>query len=183
MGTPHPAERVKLFIAIMHAPDFDPAPVMDRLKGRFGEVEAGYGPVGFSWSDYYAPEMGSGLQKFYAVFCRTIERGELPGIKLWTNDIEAGYARDGKRSVNIDPGYLARDKLVLATTKDFFHRLYLGRGIYGEVTLHLRDGIYRFFSWTYPDYQEKKLHELLFKARASLVGELRKQGTSGKSAR
>ena len=70
---------------------------------------------------------------------------------------------------------------MLATTKDFFHRLYLGRGIYGEVTLHLRDGIYRFFSWTYPDYREKTLHELLFKARASLVGELRRDShDSGK---
>ncbi len=181
MGTPHSAERVKLFVAVMHAQDFDPASVMDRLKERFGEVEGSYGPVAFSWSDYYAPEMGSGLQKLYTVFSNTIEREELPAFKLWTNEIEAAYACDGKRSVNIDPGYLARDKLVLATTKDFFHRLYLGQGIYGEVTLHFREGIYRFFSWTYPDYREKKLHELLFTARASLVGELRKEGTSRKS--
>jgi hypothetical protein len=181
MGTPHPAERVKLFIAVMHAPDIDPAPIMSRLNGRFGETEAACGPVAFSWSDYYEPEMGPGLLKGYFCFARTIERGELPGIKLWTNDIEASCSRSGKRSVNIDPGYLARDKLVLATTKDFFHRLYLGQGIYGEVTLHLRDGVYRFFSWTYPDYREKTLHELLFKARASLVGELRRDShDSGK---
>ena len=89
MGTPHPAERVKLFVAILHAPDFNPVMLMDRLKARFGEVEASYGPVSFSWSDYYTPEMGSRLQKFYAIFSRTIDREELPGIKLWSNDIEA----------------------------------------------------------------------------------------------
>ena len=174
MGTPALPEQVKLFTAVMYAPDFDPAPLMTRLAGRFGDVECIYGPVEFSWSDYYAAEMGGPLKKFYLCFRRTIVRNELPEIKLWTNGIEAEYCEGGRRRVNIDPGYLARDKLVLATTKDFFHRLYLGQGIYGEVTLHLRQGVYRFFSWTYPDYKEEKLHELLMKSRASLVGELRK---------
>jgi hypothetical protein len=175
MGTPRPAERVKLFLGIMFAPDFALQELMALLTARFGEVEADYGPVAFSWSDYYAREMGSGLLKYYALLKPTFGRDELPALKLLTNDLEAGYARNGNRVVNIDPGYLARDKLVLATTKDFYHRLYLGQGIYGEVTLHLREGVYRHFSWTYPDYQEKGVHELLFKGRASLVGELRKK--------
>ena len=99
----------------------------------------------------------------------------MPDIKLWTNALEQESAADGKRKTNIDPGYLARDKLVLATTKDFYHRLYLSKGIYGEVTLHFRQGSFRHFSWTYPDYKEEKLHEFLIKARASLAGKIRKE--------
>ncbi len=180
MGTAYPAEHVKLFVGVMYSPDFDLAGVLQHLAERFGEVEFAYGPVPFSWSDYYAPEMGGGLQKIYWCFAGMHNRDELPEIKLWTNEIEASYAIGGKRPVNIDPGYLARDKLVLASTKDFYHRLYLGQGIYGEVTLHLREGVYRIFSWTYPDFQEKSLHELLLKARASLVGELRKTAAANK---
>ena len=181
MGTPCPPEHAKLFVAVLHTADFDPTPIMAHLQERFGLVEYTHGPVDFSWSDYYAAEMGASLKKFYACFCGTMEREALPGIKLWTNGLEAEHARKGKRLVNIDPGYLARDKLVLATTKDFFHRLHLADGIYGEVTLHLRQGVYRHFSWTYPDFKEEKLHELLFKARASLVGEVRKIRENGKT--
>jgi hypothetical protein len=77
--------------------------------------------------------------------------------------------------VNIDPGYIARDKLVLATTKDFFHRLYLGKGIYGEVTLHFQKGAVRHFSWTYPDYRDKGVQDFLIKVRAELAGKIRKE--------
>jgi hypothetical protein len=75
--------------------------------------------------------------------------------------------------VNVDPGYIARDKLVLASTKDFYHRLYLADGIYGEVTLHFRKGVFRFFSWTYPDYKEPSFLEFLTKARAKYMHEIR----------
>jgi hypothetical protein len=121
--------------------------------------------------------MGARLKKLYVCFTDLIRREELPSIKLWTNALEEDHACAGRRTVNIDPGYVSRDKLVLATTKDFFHRLYLGRGIYGEVTLHFQKGAFRHFSWTYPDYREKDVQEFLIKARASIAPQEKKETT------
>ena len=175
MGTPQKPQKVAFFAGIMFRQDFVMQPLMDRLQAQFGNMEFFYGPLPFSWTDYYADEMGIDLFKTYICFESRIERELLPEIKLWTNSIEQEYTAGGRRAVNVDPGYLSRDKLVLASTKDFYHRLYLGQGIYGEVTLHFRQGRFRCFSWTYPDFKEEKLQEFLIKARAKLVGELRKE--------
>lgn len=165
---------VKLVIAITYNPlTIDLTRIVEILDKKFGEQEFSYGPLPFSWSEYYSDEMGPSLMKVYFNYRTFIDREQLIGIKLFTNSIEQQYSVDGKRSVNIDPGYLARDKFVLATTKDFYHRLYLGNGIYGEVTLHYRKGKFRFFSWTYPDYRQKPLNEFLEKARATLARDLK----------
>jgi hypothetical protein len=118
--------------------------------------------------------MGRPQQKTYLAFEKPIAREELPQYKCFTNELEQQYARNGKRVINCDPGYISRDKLVLASTKDFYHRLYLGQGIFGEVTLHFRKGEFQVFPWTYPDYQNRELWAMLIKARAKLVGNLRK---------
>jgi hypothetical protein len=173
MGTPQKPGPVQPFGGIMYDEAFDIGRVLQRLEERFGKAGHSYGPVPFSWTDYYTQEMGDRLKKTYVCYTGPMDRDELPAIKLWTNTLEQEYTAEGKRKVNIDPGYLARDKLVLATTKDFYHRLYLGNGIYGEVTLHFQKGRFRHFSWTYPDYKEEKLQEFLIKARADLVGKTR----------
>jgi len=175
MGTPHSPDPVKLFAGIMYDERLEIDPVLRRLEKKFGQTEHSYGPVPFSWTDYYAPEMGGRLKKSYICYTGLIDRDELPAIKLWTNRLEQDYAADDRRKVNIDPGYITRDKLVLATTKDFFHRLYLGKGIYGEVTLHFQKGIFRHFSWTYPDYKDEGVQKFLITARAGLVGKIRKE--------
>jgi len=169
---------VKLMIAVMYASGAPAEEVMTLLRQKYGPTDLSHGPVPFSWSNYYAEEMGEGLLKAYYSFKNLIDRSELPAIKLFTNNLEAGYLIDNKRTVNCDPGYISRDKLVLATTKDFFHRLYLGSGIYGEVTLHYRKGAYRFFSWTYPDYREESFLSFLEKSRAYLVRDLRGESDS-----
>jgi hypothetical protein len=102
-----------------------------------------------------------------------MDRERLPDVKIFTNEFERERCINGQRMVNVDPGYIARDKLVLASTKDFYHRLYLADGIYGEVTLHFRKGVFRFFSWTYPDYKEPSFLEFLTKARAKYMHEIR----------
>ncbi|MBN1130134.1 MAG: DUF4416 family protein [Chitinispirillaceae bacterium] len=175
MGTPQQPPPVLLFVAIMYDKDAPLENALDRIMARFGPVEARHGPLPFSWSDYYEQEMGTRLMKAYYCFQQPIDREDLPAIKLWTNVLEHDLASDGKRTINIDPGYLCRDKLVLASTKDFYHRLYLGSGIYAEVTLHFRQGRFRYFSWTYPDFKEEKLQEFMMKIRAKMVGEQRKK--------
>lgn len=175
MGTPLQPIGVKIFTAVMYKLSFDPESVLRKLDDRFGKRECVYGPVPFSWSDYYKSEMGDKLLKLYIGYETLIERQELPSIKLFTNSIEDELAINNNRVINIDPGYLSRDKVVLATTKDFYHRLYLSDGIYGEVTLHYKRGQYRFFSWTYPDYRQEEIYKFFEKMRASLVMQLRDQ--------
>jgi hypothetical protein len=164
---------VKPFLAALFQPGVDLEKVLDPLKAEFGQIDRSYGPVPFGFSDYYADEMGNGLLKSYYIFATLIDREALPAKKNFTNSIEAQNRILEKRSINLDPGYLARDKLVLATTKDFYHRLYLSDGIYGEVTLHFRKGEFRHFSWTYPDYKDPAFLEFLTKARAGYMHEIR----------
>lgn len=176
MGVPSVPLPVKLVIAITYNPlSIDLNKVIKILDQQFGEQEYSYGPLSFSWSEYYSDEMGPSLMKYYYNYSSLIDRQRLVDIKLFTNSIEQQFSVEGKRIVNIDPGYLARDKFVLVTTKDFYHRLYLGKGIYGEETLHYRKGKYRFFSWTYPDYRQKPLYEFLEKARATLARDLARE--------
>lgn len=117
----------------------------------------------FDMTDYYAVEMGEGLQRRFVSFERLIDPVELAGLKLLTSHIESRICRDlglptFHRRVNLDPGYLATSKLVLATTKDFGHRLYLRDGIYAESTLHYVDGKWVPWPWTYPDYADSRYH-------------------------
>ena len=94
-------------------------------------------------------------------FLNLVSPQSLPDIKLRTNEIEAVLARDGKRQVNIDPGFLSAERLVLATGKNFIHRVYLRDGIFADLTLIYQKGAYRPLAWTYPDYQEPEfLHYL-----------------------
>ncbi len=175
MGISQIPLKVKSFLAVLYRPDADLGEVLETLKPVFGGIECSYGPIPFHFSDYYRDEMGSDLLKAYYTFEALMGRDALPAHKNFTNDLERKLLVDGMRSVNLDPGYMARDKLVLATTKDFYHRLYLADGIFGEVTLHFRKGEFRHFSWTYPDYKDAAFLEFLTKARAAFMYELREE--------
>jgi hypothetical protein len=173
MGKAVLPSRVKLFAAMTFNPSVKHDEVLELLKRRFGDIDFSYGPIQFIFTDYYEDEMGGDLKKTYMTFAESVERESLAAIKVFTNEIEDRYCREGRRLVNVDPGYVARDKLVLASTKDFYHRIYLSQGIYAEVTLHYRKGMYRYFSWTFPDYKEQPFLLFLEKIRAGFVRELR----------
>ncbi len=124
------------------------------LQKKYGAVEYITAPVLFSHTAYYAEEMGASLEKIYFSFEKLVDPEQLPDIKLFANSIEEKFSTKGKRNVNIDPGYIETPKLVLATTKNFSHRIYLGKGIYGDVQLFWRNGRFNANPWTYPDYKE-----------------------------
>jgi len=172
MGTAEQPSQAKLFLALLYRPDAALDAIMIEITHAFGAVERMYGPIQFAFSDYYKDEVGERPLKQYMTFERLIERDMLPAVKTATNAIEARYLDNGVRTANLDPGYLVKDKLVLATTKDFYHRLYLAQGIFGEVTLHFRKGVFRYFSWTYPDYMDPAFLEFLTKERAAFVHEV-----------
>ena len=79
-----------------------------------------------------------------------------------------------KRPVNLDPGYLEHSKVILASTKNFYHRMYLCRGIFGEVTMHFRNGAYEFFPWTYPDYKSPEYQKFFLELRTIYREQLRR---------
>lgn len=124
------------------------------MTSQWGDLLARSDEYAFRYTQYYGQEMGEELYKFFIVFSRSIDPEKLVEIKLFTNEIEKRSSLAGHRRVNLDPGYLEAAKLVLATTKNFGHRIYLGRGIYGDVQLFWRHGQFQTNPWTYPDYQE-----------------------------
>jgi hypothetical protein len=124
----------------------------------------------FDSTDYYELEMGEGLRRQFVSFEKLIDPGELAQQKLLSNELERGICYEcglppDQRRVNLDPGYLSLSKLVLATTKDYSHRLYLRDGIYAESTLHYEDGRWMGWPWTYPDYAGGQYHEFFGQVR------------------
>jgi hypothetical protein len=113
------------------------------------------------------------LQRVIVTFQPLVDPGDLPAIKRLTNEMEQASAHDGKRRVNIDPGYVSLGKMVLATTKDHAHRLYLGQGIYGEGTLVYQRGAFRPWPWSYPDYASERYCALFLEIRARYKAQLR----------
>jgi len=174
MGTAQKPSDVKLFIAFLYNENAPLDLVAEKLDLLYGKRLYSLGPLPFSWTEYYSGEMGQSLQKVYFSYEKSIDRSDLPAIKNYTNSIEELTAdHNGNRTVNIDPGYVSRDKVVLATTKDFYHRLYIADGIFAEVTLHYRKGSFRYFSWTYPDFRNPATLQFLERIRAPLVKEIR----------
>jgi len=124
----------------------------------------------FDSTDYYELEMGEGLRRQFVSFEKLIDPGELAQQKLLSNELERRICYEcglpaEQRRVNLDPGYLSLSKLVLATTKDYSHRLYLGDGIYAESTLHFENGRWTAWPWTYPDYASDRYHDYFGQVR------------------
>ena len=131
------------------------------LTALFGAVAARSDIFPFGWTDYYSAEMGSPLYRRFLGFSDLIEAPAVADAKIATNELESSMAvkyPGVERPVNLDPGYIEQSKIVLASTKNFFHRILLSRGIYAEVTLHYQDKQWKSFPWTFPDYGSEKYH-------------------------
>jgi len=126
-----------------------------KLSRRFGNIDFESELIPFPYTDYYELEMGKDLKRKFIAFKELIKPEDIVEIKIATNNLEKEffYAGSGRRRINLDPGYLEAGKLVLATTKNHQHRLYLGKGIYGEVTLRYTKKSFQPWEWTYPDYR------------------------------
>lgn len=138
------------------------------LEENFGEISFISPSLPWDYSSYYKDEIGWPLYRKFIFFQNLIDPGLLADIKLRTNGIELSLSSEGKRVINLDPGYLTLSKVVLASTKDYAHRIYLGKGIYGEVTLIYKDNIYKPHLFTYKDYQDKTHIDIFLKAREVL---------------
>ncbi|MDR2935291.1 MAG: DUF4416 family protein [Candidatus Adiutrix sp.] len=124
-------------------------------------------------TDYYEKEMGPGLVKVYASWPGLRSPESLVEIKLAAMEWESRHAPDGRRQANLDPGYVFSGGLVLSTGKFREHRLPLGRGVWGELTLNYRRGGFQPLPWTYPDYRRPEVQAWLLRMREAYLSALK----------
>jgi len=173
MSTPAEPLAVKPVASLILAREDLVGPVLRQLAGCLGPVDL-VGPLwSFTSTDYYAREMGGGLWRCLASFLHLAGAAQLADWKLFTNLLEKRWTLEGRRLVNLDPGYVARERLVLATAKNYAHRIYLGQGIYGDLTLLAGPGGFQALSWSYPDYASGTLPELLALVRRKYLWQLK----------
>ncbi len=139
------------------------------LAEIFGEIDLESDMLAFDFTTYYEPEFGSGLVRQLVCFAGLVHQDSLPEIKYATNDLEQMTAFSGKRRVNIDPGLLTAERLVLATGKNFTHRIYLGKGVFADLTLIYQAKKFKVLPWTFPDYASAPVQNFLLKARKSFL--------------
>jgi hypothetical protein len=146
----------KLFCGVMYSDSKILEKAILELKTRFGEIELESEEFEFGFTSYYEAEFGPRLKKRFIVFKTPIKREELPDIKLFTCEIEKRLGSIGKRGINIDPGYVTLNNVVVASTKEFPSRIYLGKGIFGDLQLILKRDEVQLMPYTYADYKLMK---------------------------
>jgi len=196
MGKTKKPKAVKLIIGMLAKSQklFDKAE--EFFIKDFGPIDYKSPVIPFNHTDYYKKEFGPALKRNFISFKKLVSPEKIAKIKLITNSIEQKLAigfnpsrlrsknivrasplkrtsRELKRQVNIDPGYVSDAKLILATTKDYYHRIYLGHGIYAEVTLMWRKGSFKPFEWTFPDYRSKEYIDILNTIRNNYMNHFR----------
>lgn len=153
MGRIKRQQPVKLIIGFIFKEENTLKKTKGLLRRNFGIIDYESQILPFTHTDYYAKEFGMPLKRQFISFRKLILPENLPKIKITTNTIEQKLSLAPLRSINIDPGYLNMAKLILASTKDYRHRIYLNRGIYAEITLFYQNKSFTAWEWTYPDYK------------------------------
>jgi hypothetical protein len=173
MGQIQPPLPVLLIVAASsrYEPALDWA--RSQCESQLGTLSHVSEPFDFTETDYYAATMGDKLKKQFFAFERLIDPADLPAIKRRTNEWEAMYAALNRhpepRPLNLDPGYITLAKLVLASTKDHAHRIYLHDGIHAEITLMYRQRKWQPLEWTYPDYRRDDYQRFFTQCRQWLL--------------
>jgi hypothetical protein len=177
MGQPTPHPPAMLLLAAFSRYGDALAWARCRAVAAWGGIALESPAFDFHETDYYRPTMGPDLRKVFWAMARPIDPPALVEIKLQTNQWEEEYAREAghpePRPLNLDPGYLTLGKLVLASTKDFVHRIYLDRGIYAEITLFYRHHRWQHHEWTFADYRRADYQAFFSQARERLHHRLR----------
>ena len=174
MSTPKNPDSAKLVVGCIMNNKADIDKLFPVLEDLFGSVDMISPWLEFAYTDYYYKEMGSPLYRKVFVFKPLIAQDELAMIKEKTNEIEARFAIAGNRSVNIDPGYLVSSRFILATGKEYSHRIYIGRKMYADLTLmYSKKKGFQTLEWTYPDYASKTMISFLSKVRSKYLLDLK----------
>ena len=177
MGAVYEFENEKLIIGVIYSTDEVLREALDILVSEFGEIDGVSEEFSFSreFSDYYDEELGGeGLRRIYS-FKDTVAPDRQAEIKELTNDIEKRLSVDGKRKINLDPGFINHGRLMLATTKAAGFRIPLKNGIYTELTLFYARGGWHKFPWSYRDYQSERVQRFLTEVREKYLAARREK--------
>jgi len=178
MGEERKPQKVKLFFGLLFSEHKILLAAEKRLSHDYGEIDSRSPIAPFDKTHYYEREMGGGLLRQFISIAPLMDIGELPSVKIQTNILEKLFADPhGNRRINIDPGYLVFSKVVLATTKDYNHRLHIGDNMYAEATLHYKgeDKSFAPWEWTYPDYRDKMAIDFFNNLRTLYKEQLRNE--------
>jgi hypothetical protein len=172
MAPPSTPKPVLIIAAVISRHDSAFCWAREKLAQTFGKIALCSDSFDHQETTYYQATMGADLKKWFVAFAKLADCANLADWKLTTNQLEEDYAQltihEEQRPLNLDPGYITEAKLVLATTKDRDHRIYLRNGIYAEVTLRYQAGGWRNQLWTYPDYQRADFHDFFLRCREYL---------------
>lgn len=157
MSTPKEAKKVKLISSLFSSEQELIERVIKEMEGYFGSVDWVSEKLVFNRTRYYEKEMGWPLYRRFISFSKLISPDYIVDIKLMTNKVENEHLVDKRRKINIDPGYISLERLVLATNKNYIHRIYLKKGIYADLTLIFYAGTFKPLAWTYTDYADEKV--------------------------
>jgi hypothetical protein len=174
MSTPKHPEPAKLVIGcIMNEKEWVEK-FYPLLEDAFGPVDMISSWLKFSYTDYYYKEMGSPLHRKVFVFKNLIEQDDLARVKQATNELEKQFSKEGRRNINFDPGYLVSSRFILATGKEYSHRIYIGNKIYADLTLmYSKKKGFQTLAWTYPDYASESMINFLSKVRDKYLLDLK----------
>lgn len=165
MARTSPVTPVKLFVATLHSPDAPLEQAVAQLVREWGETDLVSADFPFEFTDYYSAEMGPGLRRRFYSFANLITPDRLVEAKLFTNTLEDSLTRDGRRTINMDPGYVDFYKLVLASAKFGGQKVYLREGIYADMTLVMFKGKWTSFHWGFPDFKSGAYDAVLSQIR------------------
>ncbi len=175
MSRPKPPDPAKLVFSLFMKDQGVFEKIFDRLEQIAGPVDIISPWIDFNFTDYYDREMGSPLYRRVMAFKPLMDQEMLPSIKIATNGLEQACLEGENRLVNIDPGYLLSSRFILATGKEFAHRIYIGQQIYADLTLiYTRQG-FKALEWTYPDYASKEMTGFLEKVRSKYLVDLKQR--------
>lgn len=168
---------VKLIVGVLAADERCLEAAVEAAAGAFGKLDFFSEVWAFDQTGYYKEQTGGQIVRQFVTVEKLVDPGELAEIKHTTNKLEQALAGELKtgfpRPVNLDPGIIEPSRLILATTKDYSHRVYIGKKMYAEVTLIYEKGKWRFMSYTYPDYRQQCYFDFFDKVRLRLLEQLR----------
>jgi len=174
MSSPQEPKPAKLVIGLLMKDRALFEPLTAELASRLGSPDMISSWMSFDYTAYYESELGSPLCRRLMAFETLIDQQELAAVKITTNRLEQAYSRNHRRRVNIDPGYLLYERFVLASGKNFAHRIYIGHCIYADLTLIYQKGAFETLPWTYPDYADKPIRSFLERVRKKYAVDLKK---------
>jgi hypothetical protein len=174
LSKPGIPEAAKLIVSVLYPGGACLLPAWTAMEKLWGPLDFLSEVLPFNYTDYYEGEMGRPLFRRWATFKPLVAQDRLVKVKWQCLRMEDRWSREGKRSLNLDPGLITAERLVLATGKNYSHRLYLGKGIFGDLTLIFQKGSFHPLPWTYPDYQTTDSIWIFNKIRERYLREIKR---------